>query len=213
MNARRLTVCALACVLLVAPRPSRAVDDTAGKERIGFRAGGLATFDGLNTAYGDGWGLTLFFTQKVAHRFLLDFRLGALYPGALKLKELDDQITSTPGIEGSMRFLYLSVGPMLGFPVGGQYSGYLAAGLGIYSVSMTFKNSITPMDFSDQKVGANGGLGLARRLSTNWSLDLNAVVHYIKTGHTSTDLYYSFTNGADPPVMLDISLGVAVDLR
>jgi opacity protein-like surface antigen len=203
----------LAGILLAMPFVAHAVDQAAGKERIGVRAGGIATFDGLEDAYGGGWSLTLFFTEKVANRFFVDIHLGALYLGDLKFEELDDQLTRTPGIQGAMRILYFSVGPMVGVPLGGAYALYGSAGVGVYSVSMQFDTGITAYDFSDQTIGFNGGLGLSRRISANWCIEANASAHYFLTDKDPTDLYYAFTGGADAPVLLDVALGATLDLR
>ena len=203
----------LAGFLLAMPYVAHAVDAAAGKDRLGVRAGGVTTFDGLQDAYGGGWSLTLFFTEKVTHRFLVDIRLGALYLGDLKFSELDDELTHTPGIQGAMRLLYFSVGPMVGVPLGGPWSLYGSAGLGVYSVSMQFDTGISAYNFSDQTFGFNGGLGLSRRISANWCIEANASAHYFLTDQDITDLFFAFTGGADSPVLLDIALGVTLDLR
>lgn len=214
MKRRGLVACGLlAMALVVIPCSGYAVDATAAKERVGVRVGGVATFDGLNDAYGDGWSLTLFLTERISGSFLLDIRLGALYLGDLKLTELDDQLTNTPNVQGAMRVLYFSAGPMVGFSLGGPYSMYAGAGLGVYSVSMQFDTGISAFDFSDQQLGFNGGLGLVRRISTNWSMEANGAVHYFLIDEAETDLYYAFTDGADPPLLLDITFALVLDLR
>jgi len=213
MSPRAILFAAVAVLVLAAPRGSRAVDETAGQERLGVRVGGVSAFDGLDDKYGGGWDLTLFFTEKVASRLLLDIRLGAIYLGDLKDLELDDEITGTPGIQSAMRMLYFSVGPLLGVSLGSAYSAYASAGVGVYSVSMEFDSGVTAFDFSDQHVGFSGGIGLSRRLSTNWSLEANTTVHYCTIQKESSDLYYAFTDGADAPLLLGAALGLTVDLR
>jgi hypothetical protein len=204
---------AVVCLVLIHPASSRAFDENVGKDRIGVRTGAIITSDGFNDAYGNGWDLTILYNHRVTHHFLLDFRLGALYPGDLLLEELDDELMHQTGIQGSMRLYYLSAGVMVGRSIAGGYSMDLAAGAGIYSVSMVFTNSISPYDFSQQKFGVNGGLGLARRISTNWSLEANGTVHYFMIEENIDDIYFAFTDGADAPLLLDITLGVVIDLR
>lgn len=213
MNGRFLAAIAFAGVLIAVPRISAAVDDIAAKERIGFRVGGVATSDGLNDAYGNGWSLTLFFTERIARPLLLDIRIGAIYLGDLAYEDLDDQLTNTPGIQGSMRLLYVSIGPMFGRSLGGSYSMYGSAGIGIYSVSMVFEGGLTAFDLSDQYIGFSGGLGLVRRLSGSWSLEAAASAHYLPVDESIDDIYYAFTDGADAPMLLDFTVGLAVDLR
>jgi hypothetical protein len=212
MNRRSLAVAALAGLLVAMPCVVSAVDGVAGKERIGARAGGIATFDGLNDAYGGGWDLTLFFQERFAEPLYLDVRIGAIYLGDLLFEELDDELLRTDGIQASMRLLYITAGLVYGRPLGGGYAGYVGAGAGIYSVSMLFDALNTP-NISDQKFGFNGGVGMSRRLTTNWSLDANAFVHYFMVEQNIEDVYYAFTDGADAPLLLDISVGIIVDLR
>ena len=213
MTRRSLAVPVLAGLLLAVPVICAAIDDIAARERVGVRVGGLATFDGLNDAYGNGWSLTLFLTERITRPLLLDIRLGALYPGDLVYEDLDDRLLNSAGIQGSMRILYLSIGPMLARSLGGAYATYASAGVGIYSVSMVFTDVLTPFDLSDQYFGFNGGLGLQRRLSGNWSVEASTTVHYFPIDKSINDIYYAFTDGADAPLILDIALGLTVDLR
>jgi hypothetical protein len=212
MNIRPLVLCALATVLLVAP-PCRAIDEIAASERVGARIGGLSTFDGLNDAFGTGWQVTLFFTEKIKRPLLLDIRLGALYLGDLKYTQLDDDLTNSPGVQSAMRILYLSGGPMFGLSITDATTMFINAAVGLYSVSMTFDNGVSAFDFSDQQIGFNGGLGVVRRISANWSFDVSATAHYFMVEQDAADLYYAFTDGADEPLILDFAAGVILDLR
>lgn len=213
MTSRIALVAATVCACLLFPASSRAFDELAGKERIGVRSGGIITMDGLNEAYGNGWDLTLFFTERITRHLLLDVRLGALYLGDLKFEHLDDELLHQTGVQGSMRILYISVGPMVGRSMGGPYSMHLAAGAGIYSVSMVFTEVLTPFDLSDQKFGFNGGLGFARRIAGNWSLEADGTAHYFMIEDNMNDLYFAFTDGADAPLIFDVTLGLTIDLR
>jgi hypothetical protein len=204
---------AAALVMVLLPRAAGAVDEAAGQERLGFRAGYVGTTDGLNDFYGDGWDLTLFFTEKLYSKILLDVRLGAIYLGDALEPDLDDQITLSPGIVSQLRFLYFSAGPLAGFKLGQSYSGYASLGIGIYSVSMEFDSGVSAFDYSDQHIGYNGGLGLARRIASNWSIELNGTVHYFGVDENATDLYWVFTGGADAPLLVGVALGLTVDLR
>jgi len=210
---RRMVIAALVACAVLAPRSGQAQEKAAGREHLGVRVGGLLTSDGLHDTYGDGWQMTLFFTERVASWFFLDIRIGALYLGDLQDEELDDELTGVQGLGSAMRILYFSVGPMLSTSLGQNYTGYATAGVGVYSVSMVFDSGITGYDFSDQDVGFSGGAGLSRRLSTNWGLEANATVHYVIVSQTPQDIYYSFTAGADSPLILDIALGVTLDLH
>ncbi|MDH4036856.1 MAG: porin family protein [Candidatus Krumholzibacteria bacterium] len=214
---RALLAAALVAALL--PGAAAAVDEAAGQERLGIRAGYVQTKDGLNDAYGDGWDLTLFFTEKLYSRILLDVRLGAIYLGETLDPDLNQKVLDNYGIIlplgtiPSMRYLYFSAGPLFGFNVGSSSSGYISAGIGIYSVSMEFTPGVTTFDYSDQHIGYNGGLGFSRRIASNWSLELNGTVHYFGIDENDNDLYWVFTSEADAPLLLGVALGLTVDLR
>jgi hypothetical protein len=211
--ARRLAIIASFALLVAAAPPAAAMDATASKERVGLRFGFVGTGDGLRDAFGDGWDATLFFTEAISTHFLLDIRLGAIYLGDMLTTELDDEITHIPGVVSEMRFLYFSAGPIASFPLGGANTGYASLGFGVYSVSLLFDTGVTAFDFSDQHLGLNGGVGMSRRIATSWSVELNATVHYFGIDRQSSDLYWTFTDGADSPVLMAAALGVTLDLR
>jgi opacity protein-like surface antigen len=213
MRVRSSVLIAATMVATLCPRSALAVDAAAGNERLGVRAGYAGTSDGLRDFYGDGWDLTLFFTEKVYSRLLLDVRLGAIYLGEALKSDLDDQLTLQRDIVSSMRFLYFSAGPMVGFGLGSSYSGYASAGIGVYSVSMQFDSGLAAFDYSDQHIGYNAGAGLSMRVHTNWCVELNGTIHYVSTDANPNDLFWLFTDGGDAPVILGIALGVVVDLR
>jgi hypothetical protein len=212
---RSAPLLAITCMCLALPVASRAFDDTLGKERIGVRAGGITTNDGFRDAYGGGWDLTLFFSERITHHFLVDVRLGAIYMGELQppLEHLDDKLLNQSGIQTSMRLLFITLGPMVGTRISGPYSMHLSAGAGIYSVSIVADNALTNYDLSDQDFGFNGEFGLARRISTNWSIEAAGAAHYVLITKDIKDVYFAFTDGADAPLIFDVTLGVAVDLR
>jgi len=210
----RIALCLLAGTLLLAfARPASAVDELAAKERIGVRIGPVMTYEGLNEAYGDGWDATLFFTEGLFSWLLLDIRLGATYLGEAKDTELDDQLTGTPGVTSNLQNFYFSAGPIFGFPLGGAWTGYASAGLGVYSVSIKFESAIQAFDFSDQHLGANGGFGVSRRVSKSVCIEFNGTVHWFSVDKEARDLYYSFTDGAGNPIITCIAAGVTIDLR
>jgi len=206
---RLLLVLALATIAL--PSISAAQEDSG--ERLGVRAGYMSSDDGLYEYYGDGWDLTLYFTEHLYRKLLLNVQLAAIYLGDARVPDLDDQLTVSYGIVSQMRFFYFSVGPMLRIPIGQSWATCAAAGVGIYSVSVSFSSAITAFDYSDQHVGFNGGLGVTRRITGNVSAELNGSVHYVNVDENLTDLYWAFTNGGDAPLMLGLALGVVVDLH
>jgi hypothetical protein len=78
---------------------------------------------------------------------------------------------------------------------------------------MVFTNAQTPFDLSAQHWGFNGGLGLARRLGAKWSIEADALAHYVLTTDNFNDVYFAFTDGAGRPVIAELTLGATLDLR
>ncbi|HEU4929828.1 MAG TPA: hypothetical protein VFU38_08355 [Candidatus Krumholzibacteria bacterium] len=213
MRPRSVPLIVTGVLAVVLARPSFAVDNVAGQERLGARVGYIETYDGVNEYYGPGWDVTLYFNEHIWSRLFLDVHVGAIYLGDLLDPELDDDITNTPGIESEMRTFYFSVGGIYGIPLG-SYTLTTSLAAGIYSVSVALAADFVADDLSDQYFGGQAGLGLVRRVGTNWSLEANGTVHYFGTNAAIDDLLWVFTNTkAEDPVMLGISVGFAIDLR
>jgi hypothetical protein len=201
-------------------RPCFAVDNLAAQERLGVRVGYVETYDALYSYYGPGWDLTLYFNERLYNRLYLDLHVGATYLGDLLDPNLDDELVD-PGdldptdFESELRLFYFSVGAIYGIPIGSTpYTITLSAAAGVYSVSVAFASDINAEDLSDQYFGGNGGIGLAWRLATSWSLELNGTVHYFATSEGIDDLLWWFTEGnAQDPHLLEVSLGLVMDLR
>jgi hypothetical protein len=199
MRVRAVTIAVLA--LLAHAQATRAADNLASSERLGARIGYVQTFDATDTYYGPG--------------FFLDLHVGAMYLGDILDPELDDDITNTPGIESEMRTFYFSVGVLYGIPLGrSPYTITTSLAAGIYSVSVALAADFVADDLSDQYFGGNAGLGLMWRIGTSWVLELNCTAHYFNTDPGYADLYWVFTAGeGEDPLMIDATLGLAVDLR
>lgn len=216
MTFRIALVAATLCACLFIPASSRAFDENVGKERIGARAGGVISNDGLHDAFGDGWEFTLYFNERLTRHLLIDVHLGALNMGDIQLEHLNNGLLLPSG-GTEMRILCLTLGPAVGTSIGGGYSLDASVGAGIYSVSMVFNqgldSSLTGYDTSQQKFGLTGGLGISRRLSTNWSIDANTSAHYVFIEENMNDIYWAFTDGADAPFLINITVGAVVDLR
>lgn len=196
-------------------RPAGAADDLASNERLGARIGYIETFDGLQTYYGPGWDVTLFFNERIYSHLFLEVDVGAIYLGDIRDPELDDDITGYDNVASEMRMFYFSVGALYGFPLGSSgYTLTAGAGVGIYSVSVAFAGQFVADDISDQYFGGSGSLGLVRRVGTNWGLEANGTIHYFGTNQANDDLFWVFTAGAaEDPIMLGFALGVVIDLR
>ena len=215
MRVRVLVLLVLSVLALARAHPCWAVDDLAAKERLGARIGYVETFDGLYQYYGPGWDVTLFFNEQLHSRLFLDLHVGAIYLGDIKDPELDDLITGLTDVESEMRMFYFSLGLLYGIPLGsGGYTLTTSFGVGVYSASVAFITEFTADDISDTYFGGNAGLGIARRIATNWMLELNGTVHYFDTQTGYSDLLWVFTKGtAEDPILLGLSFGLVIDLR
>lgn len=194
---------------------SRAFDNLAAQERLGVRIGYIETFDGVYEYYGPGWDVTLYFNERIYSRLFFDIHIGAIYYGDILDEELDDFITRIDEMESEMRTFYFSVGLGYGFPLGsGTYTLTTSLAAGVYSASVALASDFVSDDLSDQYFGGNGSIGIMRRIATNWVLEANCTVHYFDTAANFGDLMWVFTAGtAVDPVLVGVSLGLAIDLR
>lgn len=184
------------------------------RERLGARGGAVLTSGSLNDSYGNGGNVVLFFTERLFQSLFFDVHIGAIYMGDLKNSDLDDAIFGQLGIVSEMRFLYFSVGPQYVQPVGERTTLYVAAGLGVYSVSVVLDDpGVQAFNFSDQHLGFNGGAGYMYRFTDNWSVELNLTLQHVRTSSGVDDLYYTFTEGGGPPTLVEANVGVMIDLR
>jgi hypothetical protein len=207
----------LAFLLLTLAHTStcRALDNLAAQERLGVRIGYVETYDGVYEYYGPGWDVTLYFNERIYSRLFFDIHIGAIYYGDILDEELDDFITRIDEMESEMRTFYFSVGFGYGFPIGsGTYTLTMSAAAGVYSASVALASDFVSDDLSDQYFGGNASIGIMRRIATNWALELNGTVHYFDTEPNYGDLMWVFTAGtAVDPVLVGVSLGLAIDLR
>lgn len=184
------------------------------RERLGARGGAVFTSGNLSDSYGNGGTIILHFAERIYNSFFLDVHIGAIYMGDLRNTALDDSIFVSQGIVSEMRFLYFSIGPEYARPVGERSTAYLAAGVGIYSVSVVLDDpGVQAFNFSDQHFGFNTGLGYMYRFTDNWNLDLNLSMQYIHTTAGFDDLYFVFTEGGTSPIIVEAGIGVMIDLR
>lgn len=210
---RRVLTVAVAGLLLSCLVPSvRAEKKSGGNERLGLRSGYVSTSDGLYSAYGDGWELSLYFTEHLTGPLRLDILLGAIYFGQAHDPSTYDYITLIPGAVPSLRSFYFSAGPLLDFDLSHGFTGYVTTGFGVYSASVQFDIN-TNLDASQQHLGINGGVGLARRLTSAVSLEAAGTVHYFGIKNGPTDIYWLFTNHAKDPLLVSVTLGVTVDVH
>ena len=215
MRARSVPLLVIVVLLAVFARPSSAVDNVAGEQRLGARIGYVETFEGLNEQYGPGWDVTLLFNQHVWSRLFFDLHVGATYLGEPLDPELDDDITNIDNIETELRMFYFTVGAVYGIPLGSSgFTLTTALAAAIYSASLAVATDFTADDLSDQYFGGEAGLGLVWRVGTSWSLEATTTVNYFLTEAQPDDLLYFFSGGViEDPMMLGVSVGVVVDLR
>ena len=192
------------------------------RERLGGHVGGVATTQGLNDTFGSGYNLTLNFTERMSARWFIDINIGAIYLGDLFGKDRvaahADELNLifnpvAPGIMSEMRILRLSIGPQFVQPVSDTFNAYGTAGVGIYTVSILNDTGVRAYDFSDQHLGFHLGGGMLWRITSTWNIDMNLTAHRFFTGTGPRDLFAIYTGGAEDPVLVQLSAGIAIDLR
>jgi hypothetical protein len=184
-----------------------------GREKLGVRIGYLYTNSDIKNEFGNGSLIALHFSERIKSPLFVDFTLGALYLG----ESHTDNITQSlfgPGVaNANMRLLYLSVGPLLEFPILNEKTFYLFGGLGLYSVSIYLEMGFFGSEIADQHFGVNSGTGLYWPLSDNWKLDINFTAHHVWTAEETSDIFYLYSKGASDPTFYQFSVGFCVNLK
>lgn len=213
---------ALAAVLLIVGSVNSIAQSPADppRERLGVRASGTGTMSDLNDHFSNGYDLTLYFTESIWRGLNLDVRIGATYLGDLIpeqiavdfSKSLDVVLAEDQRISSEMRLAYLTLGPQYVWRMNDTQNIYATLGAGIYSISMLFDTGIQAFGLSDQHFGASLGGGFLWRITDNWNIDVNTTVQGVYTGD-DRGLYYRFTSKGRNPVVYNVGLGLAMDLR
>ena len=204
----------VAAVLLAGiPTPSQSQLPPV-RERLGGKVGGVTTTGGLNSSYGNGWQATLFFSERIARAWYLGVSIGAIYMGDLWDPAAAEAHTGIPGIDSEMRILLLSVGPQYTLGLSKSWLAYAGLEAGVYSVSLLFDTGLQAFnDSQPAHFGGNLSLGLLWRITSSWNIDLSGTLHHFRTSSNANDIFYKFTGGDANPLLLEASIGLAIDLR
>ncbi len=185
-------------------------------ERLGLRAGFVGTSGGLHDSYGHGSHVNLYFAERVSSPWYLQIRVGSFALGDLRKPELARRFGGAgfvgPAVASDMRIQFLTGGPQYTLLVGERGTAYASLEAGVYSVSVTLDDGLLAVTVSDSHFGANAGVGYMVRVHDGWNLDANATLHFVGTG-TDLGLFTFFTEGDNDPLLLQLSLGVTIDLR
>jgi hypothetical protein len=204
----------VAAVLLAGlPTPSQSQLPPV-RERLGGRIGGVASTGGLNSEYGNGWGATLYFTERIASSWFVGVSIGAIYMGDLFDTTAAEEYTGFENIASEMRLLLLSVGPQFTLGLSDSWLTYAALEAGVYSVSLLFDTGIQAFNSSQPAhFGGNFSLGFLWRITSSWNIDLRGTLHHFRTSERTNDIYHFFTGGDADPFLLEVSAGIVIDLR
>jgi len=183
------------------------------RERLGGRFGYVLSSGGLRESYGDGGDLTLHFAERIGAGFYVEFQLGAIGMGDLLKPEIAEDAFRVQGIQTEMRVLYITGGMQYARPLSELWTAYGGLGLGIYSVSIPWTTGPESDVFSDQHFGGNVTGGAMFRFTRTLNLNAGAAVHYFHNNKSPYDLYYRFTEGVSNPLILEIIIGIVLDLR
>jgi len=219
---RRLPLAGALALLLAGALDTVALAQELPRERLGARFGYVLTSGGLRDSYDDGGNLTLHFAERLQGGFYVEFQLGAIGMGDLQRPELAAKVAEAggkfaifalDGIETEMRILYITVGMQFAGNLSELWTGYGGVGLGIYSVSIPWTDGIDSDVFSDQHLGANATAGAMFRFTRTLNLEVGAGLHFFHNSASPYDLYHGFTGGDTNPLIVEVSLGLVLDLR
>jgi len=208
-----LTFVVAAALLAGTPTPSHSQLPPV-RERLGGRVGGITTTGGLGSAYGDGWQATLYFTERIGRGWYFGVSIGAIYMGDLWDPATAEAYTGFENVDSEMRILLLSVGPQYTLGLSDSWLAYAGVQAGVYSVSLLFDTGLQAFkDSQPAHLGGNLSLGFMWRITSNWNIDLSSTLHHFRTSSKANDLFYRFTGGDSDPLLLEVSAGIAIDLR
>jgi hypothetical protein len=184
------------------------------RERLGAKVGGVTTSGGLKSEYGNGWEATLYFTERIGRGWYLGVSIGAIYMGDLWDPTAAEEYTGIENVDSEMRVLLLSVGPQYTLGLSDSWLAYAGIEAGVYSVSMLFDTGIRAFnDSQPAHLGGNVSVGMLWRITKSWNIDLASTLHHFRTSSRANDIFYKFTGGDADPLLLEVSLGIAIDLR
>lgn len=209
MRPRAVTVLVLIALTLTVADRATAQAPTV-RERLGGRFGAILSNKELSDNFGNGYNLELNFTERITRSWFVEIRIGALYMGDLNNQEITNMLW--PGFISEMRILLATVGPQYDRLLSEHFSAYGGAGAGIYTVSMLLDSGVLAGDFSDQHFGWQAHGGIYFRLTRALHLDLNATMHFVHTGGGLT-LFREVTGGGSNPMLLQLALGLSLELR
>jgi opacity protein-like surface antigen len=187
-----------------------------GKERLGLRFGYAETTSNLDGSFGAGFDLALHFVQRIKKPVSVDITLGAIYLGSTDRTDITRAVFGTAFDNVSMRVITVTAAPMIELPLGDRTNLYLSTGVGLYTVSLLIDETIHEFDLTNNHFGVNAGVGVFRRIFTNWFLDFNFQIHKFWTADDiepfDPDWLYIYSRGDSDPVFWAVTTGVALRL-
>ncbi len=192
------------------PRPPREEERKESPGRLGVRIGFVATTSDLENNFGNGVDLALRWVHHLKDQFSLDIVLGTYLMGETG----GDKIIAFPPLldEVNARVLTLTVAPMIDFAMGPRTDLYITGGVGLYTFSLLLDSGFFQNETSDNYLGVNGGVGILRRVSTNWYLDFNVQINKFWTGDDLRDLFFVSAKRDQDPVFYHVTTGFLLQL-
>ena len=191
-------------------------DEIPYKERLGVRMGYVGTSSGLKDTFGAGLQLSAHYVHRLTTWFSFDTELGVFYMGN----------TGGPYIapdgavfdEATVRVIAFTVSPQLDIGLGEKNTFYVSAGGGLYIVSLLLDDALFQFEQTDDHFGMTAGVGLARRLTTNWFFDVNVKIDKFWTSGLPEDLteriplFYILSNRDQDPIFFQVNVGLMLRL-
>ncbi|UCG53176.1 MAG: outer membrane beta-barrel protein [Candidatus Latescibacterota bacterium] len=215
----KITVVALLIAILSTNTFAQSESDAEkdpGKERLGIRFGYAKTANNLDGSFGAGLDLALHWVQRIKKPVSVDFTFGAIYLGGTDKTEITQGTFHADFDNASMRIITVTIAPMLELPIGERTDVYLSTGLGLYTVSLLIDENIYEFELTNNHFGVNAGIGVFRRIFTNWFLDFNLQIHKFWTADDldrfDPDWLYVYSRGDSDPLFWVVTTGVALRL-
>jgi hypothetical protein len=195
-----------------AARPESDEIKDPNRERLGVRAGYVASPSGLEDSFGGGLDLSLHWAQRLRYPLSADVTMGAFYLGATTRDDITIPVFGQTFDKVSMRVIHVTVAAMLETSISDRTHVFASAGTGLYTVSLLVDQALSEYDLSNNHWGVNLGGGFIRQISGSWFLDLTGKLHKFWTSNEPDDWFFVYSEGDEDPLFYSIDLGFMLRL-
>ncbi len=200
-------ICMLLTVTLAAiASPTATAQGIKGRELLGLRLGGLLTSGELDTIFGSGTEMEVYFVEGFAQWFGISISLSSHNFGESKSVEKNIEFTGlNRGVE--LRIYSLTAGLYATRPFTRRLYGSVETGFGLYTITAAIPGFFFEGSLTDNQFGVYGGAGFQYRVGKQLRLELHGKYHYVFSGSGDEHPAYFFS-GSNRTDIYQITLGV-----